>query len=546
MFWRRRGTWLALLIFGGCASAPTPPPAPPAAPPTTLQVGETTVLAVSPPAQPCCEKPTLLDFLGVVQVCEGATGFAQRIGSRLRNRLGMIFPGLEATPPLLAITDPANLAEDSPPAVKAAAEVKAEEDAAEQKIKALRYLATIGCGGCYPTVEDALLAALDDCTEEVRYEATLAIRGTAGNECQYCNSEACCSEKVQNRLYELANEQDSAGCYVEPSQRVRRTARLALAGCGPVATPSLDAPLEGPNEELQAIPPPAEAPVAQSAPPSANSVQPATFVSSTLSHKPRGSDDLVVARVNGIPIWSGAVLERMGSQHRSSGLSQFSDGSNLLQSEEFLVELDNVMNAELMRQADEEWSRKQITGINISQQQKRNYYQSHLAELRRPAEIRWEVATVSRSLVESSLEAELYLAYFRSRALGQRAPVPAGFSPEWVAIATFTWTAVPNLPANLVGDTLRKLREGQLSEIVEDEAGWHVVRVLERRAPKAPPFEEVQGEIHRRLVAERSNQMKNEFREEYRNRAVIWTIAESAASATARIARTAKESPPLQ
>ena len=87
---------------------------------------------------------------------------------RIRNLLGMRFPGLEAKPPLLAITDPANMTEDSPPAVKAAAEIKAQEDQAAQKIKALRYLATIGCGGCYPDVEDAFLAALDDCTEEVK------------------------------------------------------------------------------------------------------------------------------------------------------------------------------------------------------------------------------------------------------------------------------------------------------------------------------------------------------------------------------------------
>ena len=64
----------------------------------------------------------------------------------------MRFPGLEAKPPVLAITDPANLGEDASPAVQAAAKVKAEEDGAQQKIKALRYLATIGCGGSIPFV----------------------------------------------------------------------------------------------------------------------------------------------------------------------------------------------------------------------------------------------------------------------------------------------------------------------------------------------------------------------------------------------------------
>jgi hypothetical protein len=84
------------------------------------------------------------------------------------------FPTCEKVPPLKAIADPANLASKNP-AIKKAAEIKAEEDLAAQKIKAIKYLAEIGCGGCYPGVAEALAAALDDCTEAVRYEAVKAI-----------------------------------------------------------------------------------------------------------------------------------------------------------------------------------------------------------------------------------------------------------------------------------------------------------------------------------------------------------------------------------
>ncbi|MDZ4817352.1 MAG: hypothetical protein SGJ20_00090, partial [Planctomycetota bacterium] len=71
------------------------------------------------------------------------------IGTRILSRLGSRFPGLEPKPALLPISDPANL-ESPNPAVATAAGVKADEDAAAQKVKAIRYLATIGCGGCYP------------------------------------------------------------------------------------------------------------------------------------------------------------------------------------------------------------------------------------------------------------------------------------------------------------------------------------------------------------------------------------------------------------
>jgi hypothetical protein len=174
----------------------------------------------------------------------------------LRNCLGMAFPGLEAKPPILAITDPANMSPDAPPAVQAAADIKAQEDQAAQKIKAIRYLATIGCGGCYPDVEDALIAAMDDCTEAVRFEAVKAVRQTAGggDGCTCCAYGACCSEKMQNKLKELAFDKEGC-CTGEPSARVRRQARLALATCGPpvvqaaaVEPEPADGPTEGPVE----------------------------------------------------------------------------------------------------------------------------------------------------------------------------------------------------------------------------------------------------------------------------------------------------------
>ncbi len=232
---------LLLLVSGyGCAA---PRPAAPAAPaaPATAQAGGTTVVAVASPAQPCC-KMTLWEFLGVKRAFEVVGGLLDR----LRNRLGARFPGLEAKPEVLSITDPANMESDNP-AVKSAAETKAEEDAAQQKIKALRFLGEMGCAGCYPGIEEALLAGLDDCTEEVRFEAVKALRGTTGHPCKRCKKAACCSPAVIAKLRKIANDIEPSGCYVEPSARVRRHARLAMAGCGDVpAAPPNAAPTEGP------------------------------------------------------------------------------------------------------------------------------------------------------------------------------------------------------------------------------------------------------------------------------------------------------------
>ena len=253
---------LLLAVLAGCAAAPTAP-ALPAAPamPTSASVGGTNIVAIGPPAQQCCPKQTLPQWLGITGAAKGIGGLL----TRLRNRLGTIWPGLEAKPAILALTDPANL-ESANPAVASAAEVKGAEDGAAQKAKAIAYLASIGCAGCYPGIEEALLAALDDCTELIRFETLKALRQQSMGPCKNCCRSSCCSPKMREKMEKLAYEMDSQGCYVEPSERVRRMARLALCNCNcvplkPGAQQQQGLPPEGPaaEEAAPAAPPPAGA-----------------------------------------------------------------------------------------------------------------------------------------------------------------------------------------------------------------------------------------------------------------------------------------------
>ena len=158
----------------------------------------------------------------------------QKIRDVSVNRRGN-FPGLERKPPLKRIADPANLDSDNP-AIKAAAEIKQAEDMKEQKVKAIKYLASIGCG-CYDKdgkITDALLAATDDCTPDVRMAAIEAIEEAAnGEQCQRCGSTSCCSEKVTKRLSEIAYERDDDGCPLEPDAEIREAAARVLRVCCP-------------------------------------------------------------------------------------------------------------------------------------------------------------------------------------------------------------------------------------------------------------------------------------------------------------------------
>lgn len=191
--------------------------------------------------------PTIWRFIGIPQGI-------QKIRDVTVNRRGN-FPGLERKPPLKRIADPANL-ESTNPAIKAAAEIKQAEDLKAQKIKAIKFLAKMGCG-CYDKegkITDALIAAMDDCTPDVRLAAIEAIETAASGECcSKCGSTTCCSEKVTKRLSEIAYERDDSGCPLEPSAEIRAAAAKALCTCcpnratGPIEEDVPDEPLPIPT-----------------------------------------------------------------------------------------------------------------------------------------------------------------------------------------------------------------------------------------------------------------------------------------------------------
>lgn len=193
------------------------------------------VMNVPPPAAVGPPVTTIWQRLGISQGMEATRNrFVNPRGNR---------PNLEAKPPLRRIADPINLASDNP-AIKAAAKIKADADLAPQKIKAIKYLGTVCCGCAKEKdeVKGALLAALDDCTEEVRYSAAIALCECAGNRCAACNTTGCCDPVIMNKLLKMSEGKDAQGCYLEPSARVRAVAGNALNRCRAVTAPTTPEP----------------------------------------------------------------------------------------------------------------------------------------------------------------------------------------------------------------------------------------------------------------------------------------------------------------
>ncbi|CAK9056418.1 Uncharacterized protein SCF082_LOCUS41063 [Durusdinium trenchii] len=147
-------------------------------------------------------------------------------------------PHVPAVPPM-GMSPLAGPGADGPGGpVGTAAAIAAQQKTTGEKVAAIRYLATVDCLR-YPEVVHSLLISLDDCAEEVRYEALLALRKCCGTSCQACCdprlTSTCpncqCQTVVIARLSDLLLARDVNNGYLERSERVRQLASAMISEC---------------------------------------------------------------------------------------------------------------------------------------------------------------------------------------------------------------------------------------------------------------------------------------------------------------------------
>jgi hypothetical protein len=86
------------------------------------------------------------------------------------------------------------------------------------------------------------------------------------------------------------------------------------------------------------------------------------------------------------------------------------------------------------------------------------------------------------------------------------------------------WTTKGALASATLDEALFSLPVNQLSPILEDDRGFHIVRVVERKGLERTPFGEVQAEIKKKIKAEREGVATKKCIANLRKEIAIWTI----------------------
>lgn len=165
------------------------------------------------------------------------------------------------------------------------------------------------------------------------------------------------------------------------------------------------------------------------------------------------------------------------------------------------------------------------------------YYHDHIKEYSFPARARWEQLTARFDRFPDKAAADRAIVEMGNLVLRG---VPFAEVAKRHSQGVFAdqggyhdWTSKGSLVSEVLDRAIFSLPVGKLSRVLEDEQGFHIVRVIERTPAGRRPFEEVQEEIKEKIRNERFQENLQRYLDEVRARTHVWTIFDETASANA-------------
>ena len=158
----------------------------------------------------------------------------------------------------------------------------------------------------------------------------------------------------------------------------------------------------------------------------------------------------------------------------------------------------------------------------------RNYYEDHIDSYRVKARARWEQLTATFERC-GNREAAIALinemgreAYFG----GSMQAVARAKSQEPFAArgGVHDWASKGSLASTVLEDQIFSLPIGVMSEVIEDDDGVHIVRVLERREAGTKSISDLQDEIRERIKEQKIEEAIKKTTSEMTRRVAVWSI----------------------
>ena len=157
-----------------------------------------------------------------------------------------------------------------------------------------------------------------------------------------------------------------------------------------------------------------------------------------------------------------------------------------------------------------------------------DYYREHQKDFEHPGRARWEQLTIRFSRQPDKAQAFAAVARMGNEVLDGRplADVAKEYSQGTTAAdgGARDWTTQESLRSKELDRAIFALPPGKLSQIIEDEQGFHIIRVTEREDQSRTPFVEAQVEIKEKISLTRREKQFAKFTERLKSEIPVWTV----------------------
>jgi parvulin-like peptidyl-prolyl isomerase len=166
----------------------------------------------------------------------------------------------------------------------------------------------------------------------------------------------------------------------------------------------------------------------------------------------------------------------------------------------------------------------------VTHQEMLDYYQAHVADYQVPAKARFEILTARLARNGGDRQATRDLvASMGNEVLFGGTPFPAvarklSQEPNASEGGYYDWVTPGSLASKPIDQAIFTIEVDKLSQIIEDETGFHIIRVIERQDAGQISFVEAQPEIRKAIENQRRAAEQQKYLVELRARTKVWTI----------------------
>lgn len=158
-----------------------------------------------------------------------------------------------------------------------------------------------------------------------------------------------------------------------------------------------------------------------------------------------------------------------------------------------------------------------------------DYYEKNIDKWRIPARVKWRELVIRFDKHPSKEEARSAINNLGNEVFltGKPFEAVARDSSEGHNAkegGTYDWTTAGSLRSEVIEKALFNLPLKRLSEVIEDDVGYHIVEVLEREAARIQDMSEIQTEIRNKLSNDIRAEKLKELKKKILIRTPIWTM----------------------